>query len=298
MILFTDSRKEKGWTDRQLRKHFLIRGLILICIQMVFNFAQAWSLPGISAPRLYVGVLSALGAAMIICILFLNLRPIVLAGLSLALFFGMEILTPEPFSWGLAFDNLPGTLLVYGGGSGEYWTNYPLVAWLEVAVFGLLFGKWLQRDERKTYRAGFWLGLVFMAGFGLVRIVGGFGNIRPLQVNSWTSFLEVVKYPPSMAFVLLTIGVNLMLLAGFSLVKKTPFHSWNPLFVFGRVPLFTYLAHIAVYFWMGRLLRPEGSSLGVMYVLWLAGLALLYFPARWYGRYKRRAGDHSWVRFF
>jgi len=49
---------------------------------------------------------------------------------------------------------------------------------------------------------------------------------------------------------------------------------------------------------MGRLLTPDGSSLGLMIVLWAAGLGILYLPARWYGLYKSRQPDRSWVRYF
>ena len=191
---------------------------------------------------------------------------------------------------------MAGVLLVYGGGSGEFWVNYPLLAWAELIVGGILFGRILLNNEQKTYRWGAWFGLCSLAGFGLLRGLNSFGTIRPLGIDSWTGFFSVVKYPPSIAFVLLTMGVNLLLLWGFSLVRPKELKGMNPLVVFGRTPLFSYVAHIGVYFILGRLLVPQGTSLGIMFLFWLAGLVILYFLARWYCGFKSRQPSRSWVR--
>lgn len=298
MVLFTSSRRNKGWKESEIRRHFLLRGLVLIALQIFLNYGQAWSVAGSSALLWYVGVLAALGFGMILCIPLLDLKPIFLAGISLGLFITMEVLTPGPGMWGRNFDNLAGTLLIYSGGQGEFWTNYPLLAWIELVVLGLLFGKWIRVDAKKTYQRGVWLGLAFLMGFILLRSINGFGNIRSLPIGNWMEFLGLVKYPPSMTFVMLTMGVNLILLELFSRIKMPGFRNRNPLLVFGRVPLFSYLAHIGVYVLMGRFLAPHGSGLGMMYALWLAGLAMLYFPALWYGQFKSRQSLRSWVRIF
>jgi len=298
MVLFVSSRREKGWKESDIRMHFLLRGLVLIVFQIFLNYSQAWSLSGSSALLWYVGVLAALGVGMILCIPVVGLEPIFLAGISLGIFIIMEVLTPDPLFWGKNFGDLAGTLLVYSGGRGEFWTNYPLLAWVELIVLGMLFGKWIEKDARKAYQKGAWLGLVFLVGFITLRLFNGFGNIRPLPIGNWMDFLSLVKYPPSMTFVLLTTGVNLILLWAFSRVQKPTLGDWNPILIFGRVPLFFYLTHIGVYLLMGRLLTPEGSNLGVMIVLWFVGLGMLYFPARWYGHFKGRQPSKSWVRYF
>lgn len=297
MVLFADSRRGRGWTNAQIRSHFLIRGSVLIILQLSLNYGQAWSIAGSSAPLWYVGVLVALGAVMILCIPLIDLKPAFLIVISLVLFVGMELITPEASMWGRAFESLPGTLLVYGGGRGEYWTNYPLLAWLEIGVLGMVFGKSLLGVKDKVYRKGFVLGLVFLVAFVVLRWLNGFGNIRDLPLGDWQDFFTIIKYPPSMTFVLLTIGGNLILLWLFSFVRAGRIAEWNPLLVFGKVPLFFYFSHIALYFWMGRIFAPEGSRLGVMYLYWILGLALLYFPSRWYGKYKRSQHPGSWVRF-
>ncbi len=297
MILFSQSRRDKGWNNKDLYRHFLLRGMALIILQLLI-VNQIWSLSSIPFPQWYVGVLVALGAGMILCIPLIDLKPIYLAFGALVLFFSLEVLTPDPAQWGRNFDSLLGIILIYSGGQSEYWVNYPILAWLEVVVFGLLFGKWFLTDSKKAYDRALWLGLIFLAIFTLLRLNNDFGNIRPYQPGSWINFLNLVKYPPSMTFTLFVMGVNLILLWSFSRVNRGSQNSWNPLLVFGRVPLFAYFLHLGIYALMGRLLTPNGSSLQLMYPLWFLGLVLLYPLARWYGMFKVAQSDRSWVRFF
>jgi len=297
MVLFTSSRSKKGWNESKIWGHFLVRGFVLIALQIILNYGQVWSVAGSPALRCYVGVLAALGFGMILCVPLLRLKPKYLAWISLGLFVIMEVLTPDALLWGKNFDQFAGTLLIFSGGIGEFWSNYPLLAWVELIVLGILFGKLILEDARTAYQNGAWLGLIFLTGFGLLRALNGFGNIRPLPKDNWMGFLSLVKYPPSMTFVLLTIGINLILLWAFSKVKEPIFGEMNPLLVYGRAPLFFYLAHVWVYLLMGRLITPEGSNLAVMFVLWLVGLFILYIPVRWYGHFKSRQIATSWVRF-
>ncbi len=298
MVLFASSRSRWGWKEGQIRLHFLARGLVLIAIQLVLNLGQIWSLPGSSAPLWYGGVLAALGSTMILSIPLLQIqRPWFLGLISALLFLILELLTPGHSAWGQNFDSVFGVLFIYGGGRGDFWVNYPLLAWMEVVVFGLYFGRLILEDRQKAYRTGGMIGLVFLAGFVLVRSMNGFGNLRPLPLGTWTGFLSAVKYPPSMTFVLLTLGFNLVLLWGISRLKLDKWGEKNPVLVFGRTALFSYVGHIVIYFILGRLLTPSGTSLGVMYLLWIAGLGILYQPAVWYGRYKSHQSPRSWVHF-
>jgi uncharacterized membrane protein len=297
MALFAASRRQKGWKDSSIRWFFFARGLVLIACQGLLNLIQIWSYPGSPAPIFYGGVLAALGAGMILAIPLLALKPLpgVIFAVGLALV--MELLTPAPPAWGRNFDNLAGVLLVYGGGAGEFWVNYPLLAWMEVIVLGLVFGGLFSQDENKAYRLSLRVGALFLAGFTFLRVVNGFGTIRPLQIASLQGFFSVVKYPPSIAFILLTMGLNLILIWAFSGLPHSRVKEWNPLLVFGRVPLFSYVGHLLIYFALGRLLPPSGTSLGIMYALWLAGLGILYYPARWYASYKFSQPPRSWSRF-
>jgi hypothetical protein len=151
----------------------------------------------------------------------------------------------------------------------------------------MLFGRWLIVNEGQAYTRGFWLGVVLLAAFLLIRYLDGFGNIRPRAGDTWIDFFNVVKYPPSLAFTTLTTGINLILLAGFSRASKRLVALSQPLAVFGREPLFMYVTHLFLYMLLGRIFAPSGTNLTVMYPYWLAGMALLYPLALWYRRFKQ-----------
>ena len=298
MVLFQSSRRKNGWKESEIRWHFITRGLVLIVVQLILDFLGIWSTSSSLSPLWYVGVLAALGAGMILCIPLLDLKPVFLGVIALWLFVVLEILTLSPLLWGRNFDQLAGVLLIYGGGSENFWVNYPLLAWVELIVCGMLFGRILLNDEEKAYRWTGRVGIICLGGFGLLRGLNGFGTIRPLANDTWMGILSVVKYPPSLAFVLLTMGINLLMLWFFYRLWKNGISHWNPLVVFGRAPLFSYVVHILIYLLMGRLLVPQGTSLGIMYIFWLGGLALIYLPARWYGIFKAAQPSRSFVRLF
>ena len=126
----------------------------------------------------------------------------------------------------------------------------------------------------------------------------GFGNIRPMQGDSWIDFLNVVKYPPAMTFTLLTMGVNLILLWLFSRARGLGRTILRPLVVFGQAPLFFYVLHLFLYAGLFLLLTPEGTSLLLMYPVWLLGLLILFPVCLWYGRFKHRQPAGSLLRLF
>jgi len=297
MILFQSSRQMKSWQKGEVRRHFLLRGMVLILVQFFLDINQVWTTRASTGPLWYGGVLAALGAGMILCVPLLDLKPVYLGAIAGFLFVVMEILTPSPLLWGRNFDRLAGVLLVYGGGGEDFWVNYPLLAWAELIVCGMIFGRILLKDRSKAYRWAGGSSLLLLVGFTIIRTLNSFGTIRPLPVDSWMDFLSVVKYPPSLAFVCLTMGINLFLLWVFSRGECEQLSERHPLLVFGRTPLFSYVVHIMIYLILGRLLAPEGTSLGVMYLFWLGGLAILYLPANWYGVFKSRQPPRAWVRY-
>jgi uncharacterized membrane protein len=296
MLLFAESRWRQGWSMWRIRGHFLIRGIVLIVLQLlVIN--PIWKAGPSFFPETYIGVLIALGGTMILGGFLFQLNPIALLILTLGLLIGTEWLHPEPEMWG-APDNEPWNLiLMRSGGDGELWSNFPVLPWLELVVFGMLFGRWLLADEKKTYQKGLWLGIALLVLFLVIRYADGFGNIRPRAGDTWIDFLNVVKYPPSLAFTFLTMGVNLLALWGFSMAGKSVETVSRPLVAFGNAPLFVYVLHLFLYMLMGRYFEPYGTSLPAMYPYWLIGLALLYPLALWYRRFKQKQAPTSIWRF-
>jgi hypothetical protein len=123
------------------------------------------------------------------------------------------------------------------------------------------------------------------------------------------SFLNTTKYPPSLRFLLMTIGPALLILAWTDDVRKDNFLS-RIFITFGRVPLFYFILQMFVAHGAGVLLGfiaakstghlflnfPDSSinvppdagfPLWVVYAAWLGRLVLLYPLSVWYGRLKR-----------
>lgn len=285
MLLFANARWRQGWNTWRISAHFWLRGIILIALQLwVVN--PIWKAGPAFFPDTYIGVLLALGGTMILGGFLFRLNPIALLILTLGLLLGSEWLHPNPDMWGQLNNEPLNLALMRSGGTGEFWSNFPILPWLELVVFGMLFGRWLLDEEKKAYQKGLWIGLALLVLFVILRYADGFGNIRPREGNSWIDFLNVVKYPPSLTFTFLTTGVNLIVLWGFSKAGPRFQTAGRPLVAFGSAPLFVYVLHLILYMLMGRFFAPHGTSLPVMYLYWLAGLAILYLPALWYGRFK------------
>ncbi len=297
MALFSRRRARSGWLKGRIIRHFLVRGLLLIVIQFVI-VNRAWELsPGGWGITFYVGVMFALGGTMIIGSLLLWLSPRYLLFIAFLLFIGTEWFHPSPDQWSYSSTRILELLVARPGGDLQVWSNYPILPWLEIVVFGLAFGQWFDLDAEVTYRRALVLSAFFLVAFGFIRFLDGFGNIRPRSGDSWIDFLNVVKYPPSMVFTLLTMGLNLFFLWLLARLSKVRPLLLQPLAVFGRVPLFFYIIHLFLYATMGYLFAPQGMSLIRMYPLWLLGLLLLFPLCLLYGRFKQRQPVISPWRF-
>jgi uncharacterized membrane protein len=222
-----------------------------------------------------------------------------LAGIAAALFVGMEFTHPNPSQWG-TLNELPlGLLLGFSGGTQRLFSTYPVLPWLELVVFGLLFGRWLLIDRKGAYRRALWLGLIFLVVFLVVRALDGFGNIRPRSGDSWMDFLNPVKYPPAMTFTLLTMGFNLIVLWAFAQAKDRAQAFFAPLLVVGRVPLFFYIAHLFLYAGLAHWLAPEGgTSIPGMIPYWILGVLILFPMCIWYRQVKYKKPFHNVLGFF
>jgi uncharacterized membrane protein len=297
MVLFVRARRERGWGRWAIIRHFWTRGLVLIGLQLLI-VNRAWELsPGGWGIRIYVGVLCALGGAMILGSLLVWLRPAYLLALTLALFVGIELTHPGLGMWGTVSHAPLNVILLWPGGTPDLWAYYPVLPWLELVTLGMVFGHWLAESPRKAFSRAWKLGLALLAAFVLVRALDGFGNVRPRMGNSWIDFLNPVKYPPSMAFTLMTTGVNLILLWAFSRADGWARRIFWPLAVYGRTPLLFYVLHLFLYLGIGRLFVPNGTSIPWMIPFWMLGLFVLFPLCLGYGWLKHRQPARSALRF-
>jgi uncharacterized membrane protein len=308
MAMLTASRSAAGWSQARIVRFFMLRGLILIGIQLLIE-NPAWGLavvrgvPGTFTSRggpipgsgegmsVYLGVLYALGAVMLFWSLAGRLRTAVVAGISITAILVTQWATPGPEAFSADFAAWV-RMLQIPGRSGSFVVFYPVIPWLGIAGLGILLGRWRERILVDLPMRAFFTSVVLLIGFIVIRSVGGFGNFHA-PAPGGIGFLNVTKYPPSLAFVLLTLGLNFFLLGLFGL-ECTIGGTW--LAVFGRTPFFFYILHLYLYGLMGWIV-PSGVPPVWMLVFWLAGLAFLYPACRFYDRFKSRTPVDSFWRF-
>ena len=295
MALFATSRRQQGWSDWRIAGHFAVRGVLLILLQFAVE-NPAWKIGNPSDPIVYYGVLYGLGGTMIIGMLLLHLPTGWLVGLSTLLVVSTELLLPGTRTGSIAYAPVL-RLWLLPGYTRSMLVLYPVMPWLGVAGLGMAYGRWLGQNRQQAYRGALWLGVAALLLFIPVRLIGGLGNIRPPQGDGWIAFLNVVKYPPSVVFLLITLGVDLLLSGLFArLATAAEAVLWPPV-VFGRTPLFFYVTHLYLYGYMGQLIAPAGTGIRRMYPYWLLGLVIL-FPLCWlYGRFKHSRPPDSLWRF-
>lgn len=294
MMLFADSRGRAGWSPGAVRKHYLLRGVLLIALQVVIE-NPAWQIgssrSGSGPMLIYLGVLYGLGAAMIAGVFLIGLSPRVLAALGALAVIGTQAVVPGLVEPGEAFPAAV-RLLMVPGRTPPVFVLYPCIPWLGFTLLGMAYARSATRRPDAVRRTAA-LGAGCLVLFAALRIGGGFGNTHPVDLSSWMGFLTVTKYPPSLTFALLTLGADLLLLAGFARVSERPHGVLQPLTVFGRTPLFFYIAHLYLYSLSSKLAPPDGTGLAAMYPAWIAGVVVLYPLCRRYDRFKRSAAPES-----
>ena len=287
MILLAHSRRQIGWSERQIAGHLALRGLLFIALeQLVVDIASAGKIY-----PLEFSILSGLGAVMILGILFLRLSGPVLAAAGAAIVLIMQFLP------GLLLDAdlgifTPIRLLLVPGSVGAAFVLYAPIPWLGVALLGMAFARLLLLDQDKAYRVAAVTGLVFLALFPLVRTLGGFGNLRMPPGDTLIDFFNLVKYPPSLSFLLLALGLDLVALYLLSRASAILITWGRPVVVLGQAALYFFLVHWFIYGAMG-LVWSEPGGLPKTYLAWATGLILLYPVCKTYQAFKHSMPANS-----
>ncbi len=289
------------------------RGLFLVALELTLvNFAWTFQFP---PDVVYLQVIWAIGLSMLALSLLLWLPRAALAALGLAIILGHNLLDGVSVAGNGAAHVLWAVLHERGwiefGDALRLRTSYPLLPWIGVIAVGYAMGPWFGAGvaPRTRHRRLLAAGLGALAAFALLRWINVYGDTpwapQADVLRSWMSVFNVTKYPPSLLFLLLTLGIGLCLLRLYESAQVT---RWlRPLAAIGAAPMFFYLLHLyvlkvlyiaAVALWghnHGAYFGVDGigAMLAITAVLALA----LYPPVVAFARFKARRRDLAWLRY-
>jgi uncharacterized membrane protein len=323
-----------GASKRELSIFLFTRGLWLVFIEFAvvnwsWQFDYSFS---------FGQVIWAIGMSMITLAVLVHLPRMVILGFGLLLVFGHDLFnaggligplvewqgpasTLPQWLWAFMHEGRFGCIFGEMGANGcvsgqPYFAAYPLIPWLGVIALGYLFADVLREDEGLKRARN--LGLAMIAAFVVIRATNFYGDPSPWSVqesgvvDTVKSFFNGSKYPPSLLYLLVTLGITLSLMpalermAGSANAVISRISGW--ITVYGKVPFFYYVLHVPLIHATSRLYFgwdngswaihgpagwPEGyaPSLLLAYLAWFLIVWALYIPCRWYAGLKRRHKD-------
>ena len=311
-------------TKKELSNFLFKRGLWLILsdiliISLLFTFDLQYHI-------LVLEVLWVTGFGMILLALLIRMTLPVIAAIALIILFGHNILDYIT----LPKDGLGGSLLTLllsaFGSMIPIGTNriiavlYAAIPWSGAILLGYVFGSLYKTgyDAIKRQKVLLIAGVSFVVVFIVLRSINQYGDPRPWGVQRNTahtilSFLNATKQVPSLLFFSMTLGPLLILL---SLAEKMSNRFTAVCRVYGNVPYFYFILHltllrvinIALILVEGVPMKSSsnlplvwqadsfGHPLWAVYLFWITVVALLYYPCKWYGNYKRSHG-YWWLSY-
>ncbi|MFT3700031.1 MAG: heparan-alpha-glucosaminide N-acetyltransferase domain-containing protein [Kofleriaceae bacterium] len=293
---------------RGLSEFLLTRGLWLIFLELtIVNFI--WKGPRYDPQFLRQMVLCALGGSMIVLAGLSWLPRWAILAFAVAMICGHDLfdqveakdLSHFAWLWQILHDG--GGIGAEPGQGWSYYILYPLVPWIGVMALGYVAVPWIFARERPA-RTLVIIGSALLVAFVVIRGHNVYGDYVPREtfgdpVRDAMSFLAVSKYPPTLDYLLVTIGVGALVLALIHVLQRG---RW--LATFGRVPMFYYLAHltlitmtffavhrIATGTWAQDYEHRWGFDLAIVYALWVAHIIVLFPLCRWFSGVKARRDD-------
>lgn len=310
----TSSRKPRPVLSRFL----LTRGLWLVFLELtVVRFAWIFD-PGWHF--VFLQVIWAIGVSMIALAAMVRLgmssRAIGVVGVAIvALHNLLDGVRAESFGrfaslWRLVHEPGPIDDLVHTRSIAAY----PVLPWIGVMACGYAFGEWMRLPPDARRRRLVRVGLALVALFVVVRAINVYGDPEAWSTQprglifTVISFLDCEKYPPSLDYLSMTLGPSIAILPLLDRpLGRVERGIERTIVVFGRVPLFYYVLHllaihvIAVFVDARRegvraifriyMRDPIGFPLWGVYLTWIAIVALLWWPCRWFADVKARRRD-------
>lgn len=307
----------RGRSTKELSWFLLTRGVWIVILE--FTLVRFGWLLNFDTTFLFGQVIWAIGWSLIVlsALVHLPVRVIGLIGIIIvALHNLLDDIKPEAFgSLAWLWKILHVSDMIDLGGGRLFWPVYPLLPWIGVMAAGYAFGTILQYEPDRRRKVLLRLGLGMTVVFVLIRFTNLYGDPAPWSTQTSgmftiLSFLNTTKYPPSLLFLLMTLGPSIAALSWFDRgIGKLA----RPLIVFGRVPMFYYILHLYIIHFLailagviqgytaGQMLNgfwafPEqyGYNLFVVYMMWIVTVVLLYPACKWFAGVKRRSKNPLW----
>jgi len=304
----------RGKTRLDLSKFLLTRGLWLVIVELtlvrsawLFNFDYTYT---------FGQVIWVIGWSMVILsgLMFLSTRVVAMLGILMILGHNaLDGLSPEQFgSFDWLWQILHVRSIINLGAESVFAVAYPLIPWVGVMACGYAFGEVLRKDEYPRRKVLLRIGIGATLAFIIVRAVDIYGDpigwsVQDNLLFTLLSFMNTTKYPPSLLFLLMTLGPAIALLVPFERAGGRIAHFF---IIFGRVPFFFYILHIYLAHFLAFLVAtaagyetwymfantppwewPVGFGFGlpVVYAVWVGVVLLLYPACKWYAGVKRRS---------
>ncbi|WP_296312436.1 DUF1624 domain-containing protein [Winogradskyella sp. UBA3174] len=314
--------KPKG----QLSKFLISRGLWLVFVEIIINNFIWWF--DVNYGFIQLQVIWAIGVCMLVLGLIIYLPKRIILFLGLLIIFGhnaLDGIIKQGDSLGsilwYMFHQAQGVSI----GQGHFLRfSYPLLPWIGVILLGYCFGEFYKKDASVTFRKKWllYIGISATVLFFTMRGFNFYGDLSPwayqeTKEKTIISFFNVTKYPPSLVYILITLGPVLLFLYFIESIKNA---ATNFLLVFGRVPFFYYILHVLIIHigaiigllltrkdWKLMILDNEtfvsgklqgyGYSLFTVYLVWIAIVLLLYPICKKYMTYKANNKDKWWLSY-
>ena len=294
----------------ELSRFLFTRGLWLVVLEVTL-MSLVWTFNVRYDHGLFLQVIWAIGVSMMVLALLVHLPMRAITLFSLIVICGHNLLDSiEPQDLG-AWAPLWSVLHVFGPIPHAF-VAYPLIPWIAVMSLGFCIGSLFELEREQRVHRFMWLGTASLVAFVVLRAPNVYGDpsdwtLQSTTLNTLLSFVSVQKYPPSLHYLLITLGVGLLLLAAFESARGKVS---EVLRTFGRVPLFFYVLHVALAHLAAGIVgyatgfgsalltadfmqvpQQWGFSLPVVYLVWMLVVATLYPACRWFAEVKRRRSD-------
>ncbi|MEZ9234234.1 DUF1624 domain-containing protein [Shewanella sp. 10N.286.52.A9] len=297
--------------ERSARSFLIKRGLFIIaleCTVITFQWMGNYEM-------IWLQVMWAIGISMLALALLIGLPRVWLGVIGLVIVFGHNMLTPIQFSpgewgytlWAILHDRgniLPNDFIGIRA-------SYPVLPWIGVILLGYVMAPIYSAsfEDKQRHKILIQLGLSCFVIFAILRGFNIYGETLDWQqgdsiLMTLKSVFNLTKYPPSLAFLLVTIGGTLFCLR--ALEKVNPRYG-KVLSTFGSAPMFFYIVHLYLLLAMYRFaVNVIGPNYGDLYGftdiswVWITTVilaVLLYFPTKWFSQYKHQS-KQGWIKYF